>query len=79
MPPGGLVYAELAERLQQQGVDSALLRELQQILDLCEAYHYGAIEQNGRGRENLQEMLAGASVLFEKLDQCLKNGAGISR
>jgi hypothetical protein len=73
MPPGALVYSELADRLQQQGVGTDLLPELKKILDLCEAYHYGAIDRNGSGRENLQEMLVAALALFEKIDQCVKN------
>jgi hypothetical protein len=73
MPPGGLVYAEVAERLQQLGVDATLLAELKKILDLCEAYQYGAINRNESSRENLQEMLVAARALFEKIDQCVKN------
>jgi hypothetical protein len=71
MPPGGLVYSEVAARLQQQGVDRALLTELKNLLDQCEAYLYGAIDRNGSGREKLQEMLDGALILFNKLDQCV--------
>lgn len=71
MPPGALVYAEVAERLQQQGMDVTLLAELKNILDQCEAYHYGAIARNSSGRENLQEMLVAALAIFKKIDQCL--------
>jgi len=71
MPPGALVYAEVAERLQQQGMDVTLLAELKNILDQCEAYHYGAIASNSSGRENLQEMLDAALAIFKKIDQCL--------
>ena len=73
MPPGGLVYAEVADRLQQQGVEKKVLGELKNILDLSEAYHYGAIDRNGTGRENLQEILNGALALFTQIDRSLKN------
>jgi hypothetical protein len=72
LPPGALVYKELADRLQQCGVDSALLAELQKILDLCEAYRYGAIDREGSGRENLQEMLVASLELFKKIEQSLQ-------
>ncbi len=73
LPPGGLIYTEVAHHLQQQGVDSALLAELKKILDLGEAYHYGAIGKNGSSRENLPETLVAALELFKKIDQCIKN------
>ena len=73
LPPGGLVYTEVADRLQQQGVDATLLAELKKILDMCEAYHYGAMDRDEGSRENLQEMLVGVLALFKKIDQCLKN------
>jgi hypothetical protein len=71
MPPGALVYAEVAERMQQQGMDVTVLAELKNILDQCEAYHYGAIDRNSSGRENLQEMLVAALAIFKKIDRCL--------
>ncbi len=73
LPPGGLVYTEVADRLQQQGVDTTLLAELKKILDICEAYNYGAMDRDEGSRENLQEMLVGVLALFKKIDQCLKN------
>ena len=73
LPPGGLVYTEVADRLQQQGVDAKLLAELKKILDMCEAYNYGAMDRDEGSRENLQEMLFGVLALFKKIDQCLKN------
>jgi hypothetical protein len=73
LPPGGLVYTEVADRLQQQGVDTTLLAELKKILDMCEAYNYGAMDRDEGSRENLQEMLVGVLALFKKIDQCLKN------
>jgi hypothetical protein len=72
MPPGALVYAETAVRLRQHGVDDALLADLKKILDWCEAYQYGAMGGDGSGSEKLQKMLAAASDLFKKIDQCLK-------
>jgi len=72
LPPGGLVYTEVADRLQQQGVDATLLAELKKILDMCEAYNYGAMDRDEGSRENLQEMLVGVLALFKKIDQCLK-------
>ena len=72
MPPGALVYKELADRLQQYDVDSTLLAELKKILDLCEAYRYGAIAREGSGREDLQEMLVASLVLFKKIEKNLQ-------
>jgi len=72
MVPGALVYAEVAERLQQEGVDAALLAELKNIQELCEAYRYGTLDRDGREKERLQEHLVAASALFKKIDQCLK-------
>ncbi len=71
MPPGGLVYTEVAERLRQQGAKDALLAELQKILEWCEAYHYGAMNGNN-DREDLRQMLAAASTLFQKIDQGIR-------
>jgi len=72
MPPGALVYKELADRMRQYGADTALLAELKKILDMCEAYRYGAVDRAGRGRENLQEMLAASLALIERIEQSLK-------
>jgi hypothetical protein len=78
MPPGALVYTELADRLLKHGMDEAFLAELKIILDWCEAYHYGAIDSLGSSRENLQEKLVDAQGLFNKIDQSLKKHAGAS-
>jgi hypothetical protein len=72
MPPGGVIYADLAERLQQYGVDSASLAELKKILDTCEAYHYGATAGEEKGGEKLQQMLTAVPALFKKIDRCIK-------
>ena len=72
MVPGALVYADVADRLEQFGVDTALLKELKRILDMCEAYHYGAFSQNGSDTENLQVIIENASALFIKIDQCIE-------
>ncbi|MFC1843578.1 BatD family protein [Thermodesulfobacteriota bacterium] len=67
-----LVFTDIAERLKHQGVDAALLNDLQAILDWCEAYHYGGIDTNGSGQANLQKMLDNALILFKKIDLCFK-------
>ena len=72
IPPGGLVYKETAERLKQHGVTDGLLAELKNILDRCEAYHYGAIGGNESAGADIREMLHAALTVFEKIDQCLK-------
>ena len=69
---GALVFTDIAERLKHQGVDAALLNDLQAILDWCEAYHYGGIDTNGSGQANLQKMLDNALILFKKIDLCFK-------
>ena len=72
MVPGGLVYADVVDQLQQYGVDTALLQELKEILDRCEAYRYGAFAQNGSDAENLQVIIKNVSALFIKIDQCIE-------
>ena len=72
IPPGGLVYKETAERLKQHGVTDGLLAELKNILDRCEAYHYGAIGGTESAGADIREMLHTALTVFEKIDQCLK-------
>lgn len=72
IPPGALVYSEVIEHLQQHGVDPALLEDLQQILDLCEAYLYGARDREGSSPGNVPEMLSAAALLFTRIDQALK-------
>ena len=78
MPPGALVYTEVADRLQKHGMEEALLAELKSILDWCESHHYGAIDSLGSSRENLQEKLVDAQGLFNKIDQSFKKQAGVS-
>lgn len=72
MPAGALVFADVAERLKRRGVDSALLTDLQDILDWCEAYHYGGIDANGSGQASLGKMLDNALILFKNIDLCFK-------
>ena len=72
MPAGSLVFTDVAERLKRQGVDIVLLTDLQDILDWCEAYHYGGIDKNGSGQVSLEKMLDNALTLFEKIDLCFK-------
>ena len=78
MPPGALVYSEVAARLQDHGIDDSLLAELQDILDRCEAYHYGAADSNS-SREDVQQLFTRALTLFKKLDQCLKQQPGMQK
>ncbi len=72
MGAGALVFTDVAERLKRRGVDGALLTDLQDILDWCEAYHYGGIDTNGIGQASLGEMLDNALILFKKIDLCFK-------
>ena len=72
MPPGALVFKEVADRLQQRGVDSTLISELNKIMDWCETYQYGAKEKTVYDKEDIGEMTEAVLVLFRKIDQCLK-------
>jgi hypothetical protein len=45
---------------------------LQDILDWCEAYHYGGIDTNGSGQASLRKMLDNALILFKNIDLCFK-------
>ena len=72
MPVGALVFTDVAERLKQHGVEAVLLKELQDILDWCEAYYYGGIDSNGSGQESLEKMLDSSLILFKKIDLCFK-------
>ncbi len=72
MPAGALVFSDVAEHLKQQGVDAALLTDLQDILDRCEAYHYGGIDANGSGQASLEKIIDNALILFKKIDLCFK-------
>ena len=72
MPAGALVFTDVAERLKRRGVDGALLTDLQDILDWCEAYHYGGIDTNGSGQASLGKMLDNALILFKNIDLCFK-------
>ena len=69
---GALIFADVADRLKRQGVDAAVLDDLQALLDWCEAYHYGGVDTNGSGRVNLEKMLDNALILFKKIDLCFK-------
>jgi len=72
IPAGALVFTDVAGRLKKQGADGALLTDLQDILDWCEAYHYGGIDTNGSGQASLEKMLDNALILFKKIDLCFK-------
>ncbi len=72
MPAGALAFTDVAENLKRQGVDGASLTELQEILDWCEAYHYGGIDTNGSGQASLGKMLDNTLILFKKIDLCFK-------
>jgi len=72
LPPGALVYEEVADRLQQRGVEPGCITELKEILDWCEDYRYGAMGLAGSSREHIREKLAAALALFKKIEQCLK-------
>jgi hypothetical protein len=78
IPPGALVYEEVAARLKQHNVEDSLLAELKNILDWCEVYQYGAIDKTERVRGDIEEKLHTTSTLFEKIDRCLKKQAGTS-
>ena len=52
--------------------DATLEADLQDILDWCEAYHYGGIDTNGSGQDSLGKMLDNARVLFKEIDKCFK-------
>jgi len=67
-----LVFTDVAEHLKQHGVEAVLLKELQDILDWCEAYHYGGIDTNGSGQGSLEKILDNALNLFKKIDICFK-------
>ena len=72
MPAGALAFTDVAENLKRQGIDGASLTELQEILDWCEAYHYGGIDTNGSGQASLGKMLDNTLILFKKIDLCFK-------
>ena len=71
-PAGSLVFTDVAERLKQQGLDASSLTELQEILDWCEAYHYGGIDTNGSGPDSLEVIFGNTLTLFKKIDKCFK-------
>ena len=72
MPGGSLVFADVAERLKPHGVDGDLLKELKGILDWCEAYHYGGVDENGGGQTSNEMMLENALSVLRKIDLCFK-------
>ena len=67
-----MVFADVAERLKRHGVDGGLLKELQGILDWCEAYHYGGVDENGGGQTSNEMMLENALSVLRKIDLCFK-------
>jgi hypothetical protein len=71
LPPGTLVYQEVAPHLQKHGVAADLLAELQQLLERCEAYHYGGAKHGTTPGESIEQMLAGAVSLIKKIDRCI--------
>ena len=66
------VFADVAERLKRHGVDGGLLKELQGILDRCEAYHYGGVDENGGSQTSNEMMLDNALSVIKKIDLCFK-------
>jgi hypothetical protein len=72
VPAGSLVFTDVAEHLKRNGVDAESLTELQDILDWCEAYHYGGIDTNGSGKDSLEKTFDNVLPLFEKIDRCFK-------
>ena len=46
--------------------------ELKKILDLSEAYRYGAIAGDGSGRENVEKMLGDSLALLKKIEQSIR-------
>jgi hypothetical protein len=72
MTAGSLVFTDVEEHLKRQGVNEASLKKLQEILDWCEAYHYGGIDKDGRDQDNLEKMLDDALKLFKKIDLCFR-------
>ncbi|MBW2466333.1 MAG: hypothetical protein JRF02_03450, partial [Deltaproteobacteria bacterium] len=73
MPIGVLVFADVAERLKPLGVDETVLAELREILDWCEAYHYGGGDKNGNGQAGLDKILIKSKDVIEKIDRCFRS------
>jgi hypothetical protein len=44
---------------------------LQQLLERCEAYHYGGAKHGTTPGESIEQMLAGAVSLIKKIDRCI--------
>jgi hypothetical protein len=72
IPAGSLIFTDVSLRLKQLGVEGVLLSQFQEIVDWCEAFHYGGIDQNGSDQARLEKMLHDVRTLFEKIDQCFK-------
>jgi hypothetical protein len=72
IPPGTLIYKEVAVHLKQHGVEDTLLAELESILDWCETYHYGAVHKTENAGDDIRRMIHRVLNLFEKIDRCLK-------
>jgi len=72
MPAGSIIFIDVSERLERLGVDRTLLAQMQEIVDWCEAYHYGGIDGNGSGQAGFRQMLHNTRILFEKIDRCFK-------
>jgi len=72
IPPGGLVYQDVATILEQHSIEDNLLDELKEILDWCEAYQYGARDKTVDSGEEIRRMHQRALTLFEDIDRCIK-------
>ena len=72
VPAGSLVFTDVAEHLKRNGVDAESLTDLQDILEWCEAYHYGGIDTNGSGETSLEKTFDNVLPLFEKIDRCFR-------
>lgn len=72
LSPGTLVYEEVAPHLRKHGVADDLLAELQQLLESCEACHYGGAEQGATPGAELEQMIATATSLIKKINQCIR-------
>jgi len=69
---GSIIFTDVSGRLERLGVDNTLLSQLQEIIEWCEAYHYGGIDGNGSGQAGLKQMLHNTRILFEKIDRCFR-------
>jgi hypothetical protein len=72
LPPGTLVYGEVAPHLQKHGVADDLLAELRILLQRCEAYNYGNAAWLTTPGAELERMLTGSVTLMKKIDRCIR-------